>query len=86
MLQYNACIEGASDFQRDRVAIAVQGAFYTAYWQNAKHSMSLDRVLRKIRQPANTSGEKPDVDVEAFQEQYRRFEEHGGFKKRNQDS
>ena len=77
MYQYNACIEGAADAQRDRVATAVQGAYYTAYWNTAKHPKDLQQVLRAVYQDDNTP--KPDVDVEKFLERKRRFEQHGGF-------
>ena len=83
LYQYNACILGAADRQRDQVAIAVQGAYYTAYWNNAKHPKSLQQVIKKIYQDDNTP--KPDVNVDEFLERKRRFEQSGGFAS-NKDS
>lgn len=76
-MQYNACALGAGDVQRDKLAVAMQQAFYTAYWNNAKHPKRLDRVLREIYK--DDTAPKPDVDVKNFQERKRRFEENGGF-------
>lgn len=69
---------GAADKSRDSLAQLVQGAYYTAYWNNAKHPVKLDRVIKQIYKDDNAP--KQDVDVEAFLEKKRRFAEDGGFK------
>ena len=84
MLEYNACILGAMDARKDARAVAMQQSYYTAYWNNAKHPMRLDRVIRNIYKDDNTP--KPDVDVEKFQERKRRFEERGGFNAENKQN
>ena len=71
-------MEGAADRQKDQLANHIQGAYYFAYWNNAKHPKDLNYVLNKIYKPTNNI--KPDVDVDAFLEQKRRFEAYGGFK------
>lgn len=76
-MEYNACILGAIDAQKDKRAIAMQQAYYTAYWNNAKHPIRLDRVIRDIYKDATAP--KPDVDIEKFKERKRRFEANGGF-------
>lgn len=68
---------GAADRQRDQVAIAVQGAYYGAYWNNAKHPKTLQQVIQKIYK--NDNEPKPDVNVDEFLERKRRFEQSGGF-------
>lgn len=70
-------MRGAADRQRDQVAIAVQGAYYTAYWNNVKHPKSLQQIIKKIYQ--DDKAPKPDVNVEEFLERKRRFEQNGGF-------
>lgn len=77
-MQYNACALGASDAQRDKLALAMQQAYYTAYWNNAKRPMRLDKVIRNIYQ--DNTAPKPDVDVSAFLARKRRFEHAGGFR------
>lgn len=67
------------DAQKDKRAVAMQQAYYTAYWNNARHPMRLDRVIRDIYK--DESAPKPDVDVEQFKERERRFKERGGFNK-----
>ncbi len=69
---------GAGDVQRDKQAIALKQAYYTAYWNNAKHPIRLDRAINDIYK--DNSLPKPDVNVEEFQKRKRRFEELGGFK------
>lgn len=81
LLEYNACILGAMDAQKDKRAIAMQQAYYTAYWNNAKHPMRLDRVIRDIYK--DDTAPKPDVDIKKFQERKRRFEANGGFNSKN---
>lgn len=76
-MQYNACALGAGDAQRDKLAIAMQQAYFTAYWNNAKHPKTLDRVIRSIYK--DDTKPKPNVDVEKFLSRKRRFEENGGF-------
>ena len=68
---------GAADRQRDQVAIAVQGAYYGAYWNNAKHPKTLQQVIQRIYR--NENEPKPDVNVDEFLERKRRFEQNGGF-------
>lgn len=68
---------GAADRQRDQVAIAVQGAYYGAYWNNAKRPKTLQQVIEKIYK--NDDAPKPDVNVDEFLERKRRFEQLGGF-------
>lgn len=73
---------GALDKQHDDMAVALQGAYYAAYWNNSgKKGKSLEHVLKQIYKDPNAP--KPDVNVNAFLEQKRRFEQNGGFKKRN---
>ena len=83
MWQYNACMEGAADRQKDQLAASIQGAYYTAYWNNAKHPKSLNQVIEKIYK--NQDEPKPDVNVDEFLERKRRFEQHGSLQ-RNKNS
>lgn len=76
LLQYNACVLGAADRQRDELAAHIQGAYYSAYWNNAKRPESLQKVLKKIY--ADPKAPKPDVDVNKFLERKRRLEQNGG--------
>ena len=69
------------DAQKDKRAIAMQQAYYTAYWNNAKHPVQLDRVIRNIYRDGTAA--KPDVDIKTFQERKRRFEANGGFDSKN---
>lgn len=78
LYQFNAVVLGASDRQRDQLAIAIQGAYYNAYWNNAKKSKTLEQVLATIYR--DDSAPKPDVNVDEFLKRKRRFEELGGFK------
>ena len=48
-----------------------------AYWNNAKKPKTLEQVLTAIYRDGTAP--KPDVDVDAFKERKRRFEELGGF-------
>lgn len=70
---------GASDVLKDQQAIAMKQSYYTAYWNNAKHPIRLERVISNIYK--DRSLPKPDVNVEEFQKRKRRFEELGGFQK-----
>ena len=74
---------GASDVQKDQLAMYMQLAYYTAYWNNAKHPRKLVRVIKDIYKGQNSKKEKSDVDVEKFKERKRRFEEYGGYKQQS---
>ena len=67
---------GAIDKQKDALALAMQRAYYTAYWNNAKRPKSLDRVIRDIyKEPRKDA----PLDVEKFKKRKRRFEQLGGY-------
>ena len=58
--QFNACVLGASDVQKDQLAMYMQLAYYTAYWNNAKHPRKLERVIKDIYKDQNSKKEKSD--------------------------
>lgn len=59
------------------MAVAVQGAYYGAYWNNTKRPKTLQQVVEQIYKDENAP--KPDVNVDEFLERKRRFEQNGGF-------
>ena len=64
------------DRQHDALAVGVQSAYYGAYWNNAKHPMSLKRVIKGIYADEDIAP-KPDVNVDKYLERKRRFQDAG---------
>ena len=83
LFQFNACSLGAADRNKDLLAIEIQGAYYDAYWNNAKRPKSLQYVLNKIYKERNAPA--PPVDVDLFQKRKRRLVENARHKG-NKDS
>lgn len=66
------------------LAQLLQASYYTAYWNNAKHPVSLDRVLSKLC-TNNTASKKPEVNVDKFQELERRMQKYACRKSNNSE-
>ena len=59
------------------MAVAVQGAYYSAYWNNTKHAKKLSQVIEMIYKDPNEP--KPEANVDEFEERQRRFEKYAEF-------
>ena len=72
MLQ--AVVQGYGDAILDQQIVAVQSGYWSAYYSNAKHPKSVNKIaedmLRRHNQAkqSSISTPRPDVDVEAFLE------------------
>ena len=77
---FNAYVEGYGDRLFDQHVLAVQAGYWAGYYNRAKHPKSIKSVLtsmlhkrqqtdRGIKTPA------PEVDVEAYLEMERKFQE-----------
>ena len=86
--QFKACSEGYSERTKDEMCQQVVGAYYTAYYSNAKHPKSPARVIKQIlntgdyeQEPNYEKRERHEVNMEEeialYEERERRFREMG---------
>lgn len=78
---FNACVAGYSEHIFDLQLLTVHTGFWAGYYSNSKKPKKLGAVLKSIIKNKESASKKPsqchvpDVDVEAFLEQERRFKE-----------
>jgi hypothetical protein len=51
----------------------MQGAYYAAYWNNAKKPRSLKKVIKDIYHQDTEAKDKPKPDIELFEQRARRL-------------
>lgn len=73
LYQWNAFSEGAAFRRKDDLAALAQAAYLNVYWNNKKRPKSLEDIIKEIYKDTTKQTKKPDVDVQAFLEQRRRF-------------
>lgn len=72
--QYNAYSLAWKDRKREDLAVAIQGAWMTAYWSGpTKHKKSLKQVLKALRGDEELPREP--IDKKAAEKSFKQFEE-----------
>ena len=71
-----AVFRGYADRLHDQQILAVQSGYWSGYWSNSKHPKSLNQIVDMLTRKSNKdTSHADDVDVEAFLERERKFNE-----------
>ena len=74
-----AVVQGYSDRIQDQELLAIQSGYWSGYWSNSKHPKTLGQIIDMVTRKRDTVNSKKehaeDVDVEAFLERERKFNE-----------
>lgn len=73
---FGAVVRGYADRLHDQQILAVQSGYWSGYWSNSKHPKSLNQIVDMLtRRSDKETSHANDVDVEAFLERERKFNE-----------
>lgn len=76
---FGAVVQGYNDRVKDQEILAILSGYWSGYWSNSKHPKSPQKVIDMVTNERETSNKKnvhaDEVDVEAFLEMERRFNE-----------
>lgn len=76
---FSAYVQGYSDRIHDQEALMVQAGYWSGYYMGAKHPKPLDTIIgmlnRARKGKAASQKHSDEVDVEAFEEMERKFNE-----------
>ena len=75
-----AVVQGYSDRIQDQELLSIQSGYWSGYWSNNnKHPKTLGQIIDMVTRKRDTVNSKKehaeDVDVEAFLERERKFNE-----------
>ena len=74
-----AVVQGYSDRIQDQELLSIQSGYWSGYWSNSKHPKTLGQIIDMATRKRDTVNSKKehaeDVDVEAFLERERKFNE-----------
>ena len=76
---FNTYVDGYTDHMFNLQLIGIQQGFYAGYYSRAKKPKKLNELIKMLvknkDKKVKGTASAPDVDVEAFLEQERRFKE-----------